>query len=383
MAEMTSRERVEAALRHEEPDRVPLDIGGGNSTTLLVETYENLKNHVGLSAPERIMNKAFRSADLDEEIMIQLGSDVRSVRTKPPKHWTPPSSEPDTFIDGFGIKWRRANYPGGYYWEVSDPPLAEANVSDLKTHPWPDPDDPGRYEGLAEEVKDTYNNTPYALMGDCVIKGFWEPMFLLRGVEQSLMDLVINKDFVHALMEILFDLNTAIARQFLEITGPYLSVFRTADDVAAQKSSLMSPDTYREMIKPYHQRFNAFVKQHTDAKIFYHSCGNVVQLLDELIDAGFEILNPVQVAAFDDPAAVKAAYGGRLTFWGGIDTQRVLPNGTPQEVQEEVKLRIQQFGPGGGFVAAAVHNMQPDIPPENILAMSEAVEAYGKYPIIL
>jgi len=143
MIEMISRERVEAALRHEEPDRVPLDIGGGNSTTLLVETYENLKNHVGLSTPMRIMNKAFRSADLDEAIMVRLGSDVRSVRTKPPKHWTPPPSEPDTFIDGFGIKWRRANYPGGYYWEVSDPPLGQATISDLKAHPWPDPNDPG------------------------------------------------------------------------------------------------------------------------------------------------------------------------------------------------------------------------------------------------
>ena len=135
------------------------------------------------------------------------------------------------------------------------------------------------------------------------------------------------------------------------------------------------------MIKPYHKRFNAIVKQYTDAKIFYHSCGNVVGMLDELIDAGFEILNPVQVAAFDDPAAVKAKYGDRLTFWGGIDTQQVLPKGTPQDVEEEVKLRVTQFGPGGGFVAAAVHNMQPDIPPENIIAMSEAVQAFGHYPI--
>jgi uroporphyrinogen decarboxylase len=135
------------------------------------------------------------------------------------------------------------------------------------------------------------------------------------------------------------------------------------------------------MIKPYHKRFNTFLKEYTDAKIFYHSCGNVVPLLDELIDAGFEVLNPVQVAAFEDPAGVKSKYRDKLSFWGGIDTQRVMPHGTPEEVREEVGLRIRQFGPGGGFVAAAVHAMQPDIPPQNIVAMSEAVRELGEYPI--
>ena len=381
MAEMTPRERVQAALRHEEPDRVPLDIGGGNSTTLLVETYEHLKEHLSISAPTRIMNKAFRSAELDEEAMVRLGSDVRSVRTKPPKNWTPPPSEPKSFIDEFGIKWRQTFYPGGYYWEIVEPPLAHATISDIASCPWPEPDDPGRYEGLAEEVQNLHNNTSYALMGDSVIKGFWEPYFMMRGIEQSLVDLLINKEFVHAVMERLFELNTTVAKRFLDITGPYLSVFRTSDYLAAQISLLMSPKTYREMIQPYHRRFNKFVKQYTDAKIFFHSCGNVVSLLDELIDAGFEVLNPVQVSAFEDPSGVKVKYGDRLTFWGGIDTQKVLPKGTPQEVREEVKLRIRQFGAGGGFIAAAVHNMQPDIPPENVLAMSKAVQELGVYPL--
>jgi len=152
MAKMTPRERVQAALRHEEPDRVPLDIGGGNSTTLLVETYENLKEYLRISAPTRIMNKAFRSAELDGETLVQLSGDVRPVMTKPPKNWTPPPSEPGTIIDGFGIKRRQAFYPGGYYWEIIESPLANATISDLESFPWPDPDDPGRYEGLAEEV---------------------------------------------------------------------------------------------------------------------------------------------------------------------------------------------------------------------------------------
>ena len=381
MAQMTPRERVDAALSHEEPDRVPLDIGGGNSTTLLVETYDNLKEHLGKSAPTRIMHRAFRSAELDEDVMVRLGSDVRPVRARGPRHWTAPPSAPGTFIDGLGIKWRQTPYSGGHYWEIIESPLAEATVSDLEAYPLPDPEDPGRYEGLEEEVRELYENTSYALMGDSVIKGFWEPFFMMRGIEQALVDVAADKEFVHTLMERLFELNSAAARRFLEITGPYLSAIRMADDLATQETLLMSPATYREMIKPYHQRFNVFLREYTDAKIFYHSCGNIVPLLDELIDAGFEVLNPVQVAAFDDPATVKSQYGDRLSFWGGIDTQRAMPEGTPEDVREEVALRIRQFGPGGGFVAAAVHNMQPDIPPRNIVAMCEAVQTLGGYPL--
>jgi len=381
MAEMTSRERVMAALRHEEPDHVPLDIGGGNTTSLLVETYENLKEYIGISAPTRIAHKVFRVAWLDEGVMVRLGSDLRPVRLKPPKNWTPPLSEPGTFIDEWGIKWRQTPYAEGYYWELAESPLANATISDLDSYLWPDPGDPGRYEGLAEEAPYLYYNTPYALMGDSGFKGFWEPAYMLRGFEQGLMDLVQNQEFMHALMEKLFELNVAVTKRFLEITGPYLAVVRTSDDLGVQDTLMMSPATYRKMIKPYQKRFNEVIKQYTDAKIFYHSCGNVTRLVGDLIDAGFEALNPVQVSAMDDLEDLKANYGDRLTFWGGIDTQRVLPYGTPGEVREEVRLRICQFGPGGGYVAAAVHNIQPDVPPRNILAMSEAVRELGVYPI--
>ena len=143
----------------------------------------------------------------------------------------------------------------------------------------------------------------------------------------------------------------------------------------------MSPATYRALIKPYHQRFNQMIKQHTDATIFLHCCGNITPLMDDLIDAGFEALHPVQVSAIPDPAGLKARYGDRVSFWGGIDTQQVLPRGTPADVREEVRLRLRQFAPGGGYIVAAVHNIQPDVPPENIFAMCDAVREFGAYPI--
>ena len=381
MAPMTPRERVITALHHQEPDRVPFDLGGSGTTSLVAETYESLKAHEGISSPTAIMFKAFRVARLDEGTMRRLGSDLRPVTLRPPRNWSPPPSEPSTFVDELGIKWRQSSYSRGYYWELAGHPLANATISDLDAYPWPDANDPGRYAGLAKEVRDLYQQTSYALMGDSGFKGFWEPAFMLRGLTQALMDLVQNPDFMHALLDKLFELNTAITKRFLEITGPYLAAIRIVDDLATQTSALMSPATYRAMIKPYHKRFCEVIRQHTDATIFLHSCGNVTCLVGDLIDAGVQALNPVQVSAIPDVAGLKAKYGDRLSFWGGIDTQHVLPHGTPEEIREEVRLRIRQLGRGGGYVAAAVHNIQPDVSPRSIIAMSEAVRELGVYPI--
>ncbi|HZY44378.1 MAG TPA: uroporphyrinogen decarboxylase family protein [Anaerolineae bacterium] len=384
MAEMTSRERVWTTLNHQEPDRVPLDIGGGASTTIVVEGYEKFKQKLGVSSEIRIMNKAFRLARLDEEVMKRLGSDCRPVGIKGPAHWTPPPSEPGTFIDVWGITWRQAFYGDNcYYWEVARNPLAEASIEDLDRYPWPDPLDPGYTAGLADEVKTLYEDTDYALMADGGFKSFWELGYMLRGYQQMLMDLVGNPNFVSALMAKLLVINIAGTGRFLDIAGPYIHVFRAADDLATQKGLLMSPKTYRTLLKPFYKKYFDFVKSKTEAKIFYHSCGNVAGLIDDLAEIGVEILNPVQVSALGDTAALKARYGDKVTFWGGIDTQHVLPNGTVAEVEAEVRTRIRDLGPRGGFVVGSVHNIQPDVPPQNILAMAEATRKFGTYPLAI
>jgi uroporphyrinogen decarboxylase len=172
------------------------------------------------------------------------------------------------------------------------------------------------------------------------------------------------------------------AEYFLSEVGEYLDVFQLADDLAMQNGPYMSPELYREMIKPHQVELFRFVKELTPAKIYYHSCGSVAGLLDDLIDVGVDILNPVQVSADGmETNQLKQRFGDRLSFWGAIDTTAVLPKGTVDDVQNEVKKRIHDLAPGGGFVLASVHNLQPDIPPENILAMFEAVSQYGRYPI--
>ncbi len=204
---------------------------------------------------------------------------------------------------------------------------------------------------------------------------------MLRGFEQMLMDVAINPEFVCALMEKLLELHLKGTGQYLDAVGKYLDVYRTSDDLATQNGLLMSPGAYRQLIKPYFKKYVEFVRSKTDAKIFYHSCGNVADLIDDLVQAGVEILNPVQVSALGDTRALKSRFGDKVSFWGGIDTQRVLPDGTPEEVEAEVKRRIHDMAPGGGYVVAAVHNIQPDVPTRNIVAMARAVEKYGVYPL--
>ena len=388
MAEMTSRERVLAAINHQEPDRVPLDIGAGGSTTIVIEGYENLKRYLGEPVEQKntkFLNKVFRMARIDESIMKRLGSDCRPIGIKPPVNWTPPSPPgPDMFIDIWGITWRKVSYDNNcFYNEVVDCPLAEATKEDLEDYPWPDPEDPGFTSGLAEEAKNLYENTDFSLVGDGGFKSFWELGYMMRGYERLLIDLVDNKEFVKTLFEKFLEINIKGTGRFLDAVGPYIQVFRTADDMASQNGPLMSPATYREIIKPVYKKYYDFIKSKTEAKIFYHSCGNVVDLLDDFIENGVDILNPVQVSAIGNTFELKKRFGDKLVFWGGIDTQHVLPHGSVQEVEEEVQKRIRDLAPGGGYVVASVHAIQPDVPPENIIAMDDATRKYGNYPVVV
>jgi uroporphyrinogen decarboxylase len=285
-------------------------------------------------------------------------------------------------IDVWGVGWRKAWYGDGcYYWEPARHPLADATVADLDRYDWPDPLDPGLTAGVEEEARRLFETTDYAIVGDAGFKSLWETAYLLRGFEQMLMDLVAAPEFVSALLVKLLEINMAATGRFLDAAGQYIQVFRTADDLATQRGLLMSQDTFRRRLKPFYRRYFEFIRSKTDAAIFYHSCGNVTELVDDLTEIGVDILNPVQVSAMDDTACLKTRFGSRLTFWGAIDTQHVLPNGTPEEVAEEVRRRIHDLAPGGGYVLAAVHNIQPDVPPGNILAMADAAKRYGAYPV--
>jgi len=374
---MTPRERVQLTLSHQEPDRVPLDLGGG-ATSLLVDTYENLKAYLGVENKTRVGSRVWQYVFVDEPVLERLSIDTRYVVEKGPKYHKDKEISADTFADEWGVERRRI----GYYYDIIKFPLKEARIEDLEKYPWPDPLDPGHTDGIVEEAESLGKNTDYAIIGRCSASIF-EQSWYLRGYDQFLMDLVLDKEFAHALLRKITDIKKKRMTNFLEKVGNYLDVINTGDDLAIHQGLAISPTLYREMIKPYQRELFNLVHSLTKAKLFYHSCGNVYALIEDLIEVGVDILNPVQVSAGEmgDTARLKKEFGDGLCFWGAIDTQKVMPFGSVDEVRREVRRRIQDLAPGGGYVLAAVHNMVPDIPPENICAMFEAGKKYGQYPI--
>jgi uroporphyrinogen decarboxylase len=379
---LTSRERVLCALNHEEPDRVPLFIGTSGATTLLAPGYERLKAHLGVKSKTRLLSRALQYARMDEEVLERLGSDGRTLLPRAAPSSLSVTHSGDEFGDEWGIHWQRR--PGVAYYEALDPPLARASVADLERYAWPDLAHPSRFAGLAEEASRLHHDTPYAVVAMSGAAPH-EQCYMLRGLDNWLMDQVANPEFAHALMRKVTDLMIAGVTRLLETCGPYIDVIITGDDLGTQSGLMMSPKTYRKMIKPYHAELLAAIKRLSKARIFFHSDGNIYPLIGDLIEVGVDLLNPVQVSAKDmaDTARLKAEFGSRLSFCGAIDTQWVLPFGSPADVRREVRRRIHDLAPGGGYVVASVHCIQPDVSPENVLAMCDEVMVSGRYPLAL
>ena len=262
-------------------------------------------------------------------------------------------------------------------------PLQKATLANLEGYDWPDPAQDYDYSGIIEQAQQLREANQFAIVGNMGSAGnLFEQSWYLRGMTEFLLDMVDNKDFAHALLSKILEIRKKNAEIFLTKVGEYLDVFQLADDLSMQSGPLMSPQMYREMIKPYQVELFQHVKKFTQAKIYFHSCGAVSKLLDDFIEVGVDILNPVQVSAKGmETDQLKRHYGKNLSFWGAVDTGEVLPHGTIKDVRSEVQKRIRDLGPGGGYVLASVHNMQPDIPPENIVAMYTAAKEFGRYPL--
>ena len=377
---MTSRERVLCSLNHEEPDRVPFFLGTSGVTSMLMPAYERLKAHLGIQALPRYMSRTFRYAQFDEEVLVRLGSDGRPLLAGPAPGKLRKEISPDSFRDEWGVVWQLK--PGVLYYETSNPPLRDATLADLDRYPWPDLAHPSRFAGLAAQARKMHEDTPYAIVAMSGVSPH-EMICLLRGMDIWLMDLVADPEFARALLTKVTGLMIAGVTAMLKEVGPYIDLIVMGDDMGTNSGPVMSPRTYREVLKPYHTEMISAVKQNTQAKIFFHTDGNVYPLIPDLIDVGIDILNPVQVSANDmgDTARLKREFGKNISFCGGIDTQDVLPHGTPDSVRAEVCRRLKDLGPGGGYIAASVHCIQPDVPLENVLAMFDEIAVSGKYPL--
>lgn len=403
---MNSRERVRTALSHREPDRVPIDLGGSLVTGINAVAYHRLRRHLGIDGqPVKVANIILQLAEVEEPVRRRFGVDVielppleplpgvRNTRWKP---WTLPDGSPalisadfepeitergDVLIrapDGSVPNWMPA---GTYHFIPKDAPLANATLEDLEEF------EPARLsdeelEFLHHTARRLYEETDYAIFGwfgGSLIEGGQ----FARGWAQFLMDLVLNPEFASRLVEKLFRAAYEDLERYIEAVGEYVDVIGFGDDLGTQTGLQFNPRIYRELFFPYHKQLYGLVHSRTKAYVFLHSCGSVYDLIPDLIEAGVDILNPVQTSAAKmDPVKLKQEFGDRLTFWGGGSCpQRVLPHSTPEEVEADVRERLRIFAPGGGYVFAPIHDIQPDVPPENIVAMYDAALKWGRYPV--
>lgn len=412
---MTSRERVLTAIHHKEPDRVPLDLGATPSSGISAIAYARLKQYLGLnSGHTRIYDVVQQLAQPEMELIDKFGVDVLDIgrmfntrdeewydielksgqRAQYPK-WFKPRQGADGSWYGLAADGREiAHMPSGsaffdqtcfpylegYPENFSDLPKSMALVhwAALAHSPWDHAAETDFWQQLRQQALHLRANSDRALMVVCGCNLFEWGTFL-RRIDNFLMDLVGDPYHVEALLDELLQIHLQTLAKVCTAVGDVVDILRFGDDLGTDQGPFMSPDIYRRLFKPRHKMLCEYVKAHSSMHTFLHSCGSIFKLLPDLIEAGFEIINPVQTNCADmEPERLKTAFGRDITFWGGgIDTRHVLNRATPDKIKAQVKQRMEIFSKGGGFVFNTVHNILPDVPPENIVALYEAVHEFN------
>jgi len=384
---VNSRERVVQTLAHQEPDRVPFDLSSTPVTGIHRLAYARLRPALGLQGlngrEPRVWHLMQQLAWVEEDAHAALETDARGARPEAQSSWKLAMGEEGGYryyTDEWGIT--RRSPAGGHYFDLCASPLAGAQtVADIERYPWPDPVDPARFVHLrpaAEAARQA--GKAFVLGGIC--PGMLEMGQWLRGYENFFCDLAADRKLAEALCDRIIALKLRYWEAALGQVGGLVDVVQEGDDYGGQRDLQVAPALWRAVFKPrLAQLFGNIKRLAPHVSLFFHSCGSIARILPDLIEVGVDALNPVQVAAAGmDSRDLKREFGSSLTFWGGgVDTQQVLPRGTPQQVRDEVERRIHDLAPGGGFVFAAVHNIQADVPTENLLAMRQALRDFGAY----
>ena len=379
---MSPRERVLAAIHHEQPDRVPIIIGTSNTTSMKIKPYRRLKEMLGVQAKDRYIYDwpELGTAAPDEIILERLHGDARGVLDRFPEHVyqrnhkRPPGTP---FYDDWDTGSTEIQ-PG--VWFPSIHPLADATTIDaIENYPWPDMDDPTRVAHVREQAQKLAEENRYAIIATPWLLFPLERAFAMQGMDKFLLNLALHPDFAGALLKKHAELCKQLMGNFLRELGDNVDIIKIGDDLGMQDRLMISPKMYRKILKPIHADYIAFIKERTRAKVFFHTDGDVFDLIEDFIEIGVDILNPIQTSAgkMADLPELKRRFGKEIVFCGAIDTQRILPHGTPEEVKLEVRRVIEILGPGGGYMVASVHTIMDEVPAENILAMVDAVEQYG------
>jgi uroporphyrinogen decarboxylase len=380
--ELTPRERVKAVLNHKEPDRVPISLGG-SANHLTEERFALLRDHFGFQEiPRRTLVGFYTTPDYNP-LLDCLGTDMRFIHIRPPHSYIPNSMTGDfqPFVDEWGLTHELVS---GYY-NLGGAPLAgDLSIESIEKFPWPDPYDPARLEGLKEEVEHLYNNTPYAIVAHRPVYGnVWEFSRWMVGMENALLLTALDKKMFDYLIGKLSEVLDGFYDAFLGVVGPYIEMVELAEDLGTNNGPMFSPQIYAKIIKPRHKKTIELIKRHApQAKVMLHCDGAIRKFIPDIIDAGFEVLNPIEAHLPGmDPKELKAEFGNDLTFMGGVDVKQVLTTGTEAEIRTEIRRRIEEMGEGGGYILAPAHNFGNDIPLENMLLFFEAGKELGKYPL--
>jgi hypothetical protein len=421
---MNARERVLAAINHRQPDRVPLDLGGSATSGMHVSSVYLLRQALRLDppgTPVKVIEPYQMLGEIGPDLMETLGVDVLPLpgprnmfgfRNKNWKPWTffdgTPLLVPEHFNTSPEPNGDILMYPegdrsappsgrmpaGGFYFDtiIRQPAIDDAKLDPADNLEEFEPITEADLQYFASEAERLYTTTDKAILANFGGTAFGDIALVpvpwlknprgIRDVEEWYMSTVTRRHYVWSVFEGQCEIALANLERLHQVVGEKVAgLFVTGTDFGAQHSSFISPKAYRQLYQPFHKQVNAWIHQNTTWKSFIHSCGSVINLLPDFIESGFDILNPVQTSAAGmDPRDLKTRFGDRLVFWGGgIDTQQALPFGSPEKVREQVRERMEIFGPGGGFVFNAIHNVQARTPVENLLALFEAVRDYRAY----
>jgi len=398
---MTSRERVLKAINFQEPDRVPVDLGGMRSTGIAAGAYAQLRQYFGVnSSPPKVYDLFQMLAEVEEPVRQRLGVDVipldweRACYNIPNRDWKPwqlwdgtPVLVPGGFnpvrrendaweiVSGERIVARMPR--DGHYFDMVPGLFQRPKPEEID---WPHHQEE-EFEFLREKSEWLYENTEYAILG-----GMYGALFMIffpDGFAEWMCDMITDPGYVHAVLERIVDNTIEELRCYQQAVGGRVFAVVLADDLGTQKGEFIRPEVFAEVIAPHYKRLCGWIHSHTPYKVFLHCCGSIYHLIETLIDCGIDILNPIQTSAANmEPVRLKQEFGGRIVFWGGgCDTQSTLPFGSVSAVEAQVEERVRIFAPGGGFVFTQVHNIQDGTPPENIVAMFDTVRRVGQYPI--
>jgi uroporphyrinogen decarboxylase len=376
---MSRRDDFNKILRHEQPEKLIVDLGGNPLSSMEGRSMQNLLDFLGFNNSDGNEDAFFGSTQkLDERILKHFDIDTRAVGTilMPQKSLYKRISDKE-YIDEWGITRTFT----GMYWDIIDYPLKGATVEDLEKYQWPDPESLNldELDKYTKRAKKLYEETDYVICAEHPVYGIFELGCWMCGFDDFLTKMAIDEEFVHKFFEIVLNYQKKVIEKYYGALGEYIHYTSSGDDFATQSSLFVSPDMFRELIKPYFKERISYTKKYTKAAYLHHSCGSVFPIIDDLVDCGVEILNPIQPRAKDmQPENLKKTYGNKIVFHGGIDTQDVLPFGTKESIEKTVKETIEILNKDGGYIFAAAHNIQEDVPPQNLVYMLEAARKFGK-----